>query len=471
MLRVSVDTILSLTGAELLAGERDWFATGLSIDSRACASGCVYVAFPGERADGHDYLKDAILNGARVLVVTRHKDEILPDLTLALNRNVAVIRVPDALAAVQELASYHRGRLLCPVVGITGSTGKTTTKDFIRSVLATQLRVVSTVANHNNELGVPLTVLEAGTDTDVLVIEMGMRGLGQISRLCEIARPTMGLVTNVGTSHVEVLGSPEAIIAAKGELVEAIDQEGAVFLNGDDAASITLLGMSRAPVVRYGLAEECDVRAEDIVLDDTSRASFRLVTPQGESAVTLPVPGRHNVYNALAACAVGLRLAVPLDLVVQGLESAGFSGMRMESLTTASGVSILNDAYNANPTSMKAAIETLASMKPTGKRIAVLGDMAELGNLAELAHFDVGEELGRSGVEALITIGRKARRIYEGARAEGMDTSQMWACATAAEAVPRLRELVVEGDVVLVKASRVMGLEAVVEGLVTPDAG
>lgn len=470
MLRVSVDSILGATGGALLAGEREWFATGLSIDSRNCPPGCVYVAFCGEKADGHDYLRDAIESGARVLLITRAKEDVLPELTVALRRGVAVIRIDDPLTAVQQLAAYHRGRLLCPVVGVTGSTGKTTTKDFLRSVLATRLRVVSTRANHNNELGVPLTLFEAGTDTDVLVVEMGMRGTGQIRHLCDIARPTLGLLTNVGTSHVEVLGSREAVIQAKGELVEAIPAEGAVFLNGDDAASMTLEGCAQAPVTLYGLDEACSVRAEDIELDSASHPSFKLISPQGDVAVQLAVPGRHNVYNALAAAAVALRMAIPLESIAVGLERAEFSGMRMETVVTATGITVLNDAYNANPTSMKAAVDTLAAMQPTGKRIAVLGDMAELGNLTDLAHFEVGEAVGRSGIELLITVGRKARRICEGARAEGMDAESMWACEDVAEALGVLRHSVIEGDVVLVKGSRVMGMEAVVEGMVAPDA-
>jgi len=471
MLRASVDTILSVTNGELLAGEADGFTSGLMIDSRECVLGCVYVAVIGARVDGHDYLRDALERGARVLLVTRGREELLPALTYALKRNAAVIRVDDPLAAVQRLATYHRSRLLCPVVAISGSTGKTTTKDFIRAVLATEMRVVSTVGNRNNEWGVPLTVLSAGTDVDVVVIEMGMRGLGQIAALCEIAKPTLGILTNVGTSHVEVLGSVEAIRHAKGELVQAIPGDGAVFLNGDDDATAILAGASCAPVTRYGIEDGNDIRATDIELDDTSHARFTLVTPQGDIGVRLPVPGRHNVYNALAAAAVGLRLAVPLSQVAQGLAGATFSGMRMETVATASGVTILNDAYNANPVSMKAAVETLGAMRPTGRRIAILGDMAELGGLTDLAHFEIGELVARTGIEGLITVGRRSRRIVEGARAEGMPDEALRCCESADEALVQARDMVVEGDVVLVKASRVMGLEAVVEGMVSPDAG
>ncbi|TLM98705.1 MAG: UDP-N-acetylmuramoyl-tripeptide--D-alanyl-D-alanine ligase, partial [Actinobacteria bacterium] len=281
MLRASVDTIVRVTGGELVFGDLESFATDLTLDSRTATPGCVFVALPGEHVDGHDFLRQALEGGARVLVVTRDRDELASALTIALQRGASVVRVPDAVAAVQGLATWHRSRLLCPVIGVTGSTGKTTTKDFIEAVLSTSLRVVSTQGNKNNELGVPLTVLRAGSNTDVLVVEMGMRGLGQIAHLCEVARPTMGLVTNVGTSHVEILGTQDAIATAKGELVRAIPGDGAVFLNGDDQFTGILSALAAARVTRYGLTEACEVRAESIVLAPDSRASFSLVTVQG----------------------------------------------------------------------------------------------------------------------------------------------------------------------------------------------
>ncbi len=471
MLRISVDTLVETVSGELLCGRPDAYAFGLTIDSRTCEAGNVFLALPGERTDGHDHLREALLSGAHVLVVTRPREQLLSELTIALGRGAAVVRVQDATSALAALAAWHRDRLLCPVIGITGSTGKTTTKDLLSAVLSTQMRVVSTVGNRNNDLGVPLTVLSAGTDTDVLVVEMGMRGPGQIASLCSLAKPTLGLVTNVGVSHIELLGSVGAIADAKGELVEAIPADGAVFLNGDDAHTERLARLAKAPVVRYGTTEGCAVRAVGTTVDDTGRPSFGLATPQGEVDVSLAVPGRHNVYNALAAASVALRLAVPLHEVASALGGAKVTGMRMETFTTAAGVFVINDAYNANPVSMKAAIETLAGIRTGGKRVAVLGDMGELGSLADLAHFELGERVALSGVEVLVTVGRKARRIAEGARAEGMDPASVRPCVTVDEAIEVLDDVVEPGDAVLVKASRFMGLEAVVEGLVNPRVG
>lgn len=471
MLRISAHGIADVTGGDILTGDGEVMANDLVVDSRLIAPGCIFVALPGERVDGHDFITTALQDGARVLIVTRAREELVRVIVAAHERAAVVIRVPDASRAVQDLAAYHRAKLHATVVGITGSTGKTTTKDFVRSVLATELRVVSTEGNRNNELGMPLTILQAGSDTDALVVEMGMRGIGQIARLAEIARPDVGLVTNVGTSHMELLGSQDAIAEAKGELVRAIGTHGAVFLNGDDSYSDVIAVTACAPVVFYGLSERCAVRATDVSLDDESRATFTLVTPQGEAPVSLPVPGRHNVYNALAAAAVGLRLAVPLERVAEGLSEAEMTGMRMETFVSASGVTVINDAYNANPTSMRAAIETLAEMRVPGRRIAVLGDMGELGSLTELAHFKIGEEVPRVGVDVLVTVGTLGKRIADGARADGMSPDVVRPCASVEEAVEVLDDLLVSGDAVLVKASRFMGLERVVEGIVTPRVG
>lgn len=468
MLTAEASTLATAMSGEILAGPRDAVSTEVVVDSRAVTPGCAFVALPGERADGHDFLCAALERGARAVIVTRPAEQLGDLLDAAAAAGCAVIRVDDAYRAVQDLARYHRSRLSCAVVGITGSTGKTTTKDFVDAVLSTTLRVVSTEGNRNNELGVPLTVLRAEVDTDVLVVEMGMRGPGQIAELAEIARPTVAVITNVGTSHIEILGSQEAIADSKAELVERLPSDGAAFLNGDDAYSDRIAGLSPAPVTYYGLDAACPVTAVDIEVDAESRAAFTLRAPAGTVQVALPVPGRHNVYNALAAAAVGLFLGVPLEKVAEGLGSVTVTAMRMEVFSTAGGVTVVNDAYNANPVSMRAAIATLADYETSGARVAVLGDMAELGSLTELAHFRLGEEVAMAGVDVLVTVGERARRIAEGARAKGMLESAVRPCATPAEAAEVLEDLLGEGDVVLVKASRVMGLEAVVDAMVSP---
>jgi UDP-N-acetylmuramoyl-tripeptide--D-alanyl-D-alanine ligase len=469
MLTMPLELLAEVTRGQIIGEPGEVVVNGLAVDSRSVEPGNVFVAFPGEHTDGHGFLAAALEAGARALLITDDPGEHRDIVDMSCERGVGIVRVQDALQAVQDLARYHRDRLFCPVVGVTGSTGKTTTKEFMTSVLGSQRKVVATHGNRNNELGVPLTVLDAGADTDVLIVEMAMRGTGQIAELCEIAAPTLGLVTNVGTSHIELLGSCEAIADAKGELVEAIPEDGKVFLNGDDGRTIALADKSAAEVITYGVAVGCDVRAEEITVDDQSLVSFELAWADEAHPVALRVPGRHNIYNALAAAAVGLELGLDVPAIVTGLESAEAGDMRMQSFESATGVTVINDAYNANPTSMRAAIETLAGIRSARERIAVLGDMAELGSLTELAHFRLGEEIARQPIEFLVTVGPRATRIADGARAEGMTDDFVRVCKTAEEARDLVCQIAEPGDVVLVKASRVMGLERVVEGIVGAD--
>ncbi|HHJ99030.1 MAG TPA: UDP-N-acetylmuramoyl-tripeptide--D-alanyl-D-alanine ligase [Actinobacteria bacterium] len=468
MLRLSVETLVELTGGELISGTPETMINGLAIDSREVEPGSAFGAFVGERTDGHRFVPDALDKGARVVVVTRDSDEVREAVAAHGRGETALVAVDDAYAAIEALAAWHRDRLTCPVIGITGSTGKTTTKDFVRSVLGTTMRVVATSGNRNNELGVPLTVMDAGADTEALVVEMAMRGAGQIAHLCDVARPTAGLVTNVGVSHMEVLGSQEAIASAKGELVQAIPADGQVFMNGDDAWSATLAATASAEVITYGLGSDADITACDVVVTPSGMPSFTLAMPEGAAGITLAVPGKHNVYNALAAAAVGRYLGVPLTEIVRGLEEATFSRWRMETFVSASGVTVINDAYNANPTSMRAAIGALQDLPTCGRRIAVLGDMAELGTLTELAHFELGEEVARSAVDVLVSVGELGRRIADGAKAAGMPEDVVRPCANADEASEVIDDVVEPGDTVLVKASRIMGLETVVEGMMDP---
>lgn len=468
MLTLPVELLVEITGGRLLEGPEETVVNGLCIDSREVQPGAAFVAFTGEKTDGHEYIGSALDAGARCVVVTRDDEQVRATFTERAHSESTLVLVGDPQGAVEALASWHRDRLHIPVIGITGSTGKTTTKDFVRSVLGTHMRTVATAGNRNNELGVPLTIMDAGADTEVLVIEMAMRGPGQITSLCAVARPTAGLVTNVGVSHMEVLGSQEAIASAKGELVAAIPAEGHVFINGDDAWTARMADAASAPVTRYGLGEDADVTARDVEIAPSGAPSFTLVAPEGAVHVTLPVPGRHNVYNALAAAAVGRYLGVPLESIAHGLAEATFSRWRMETFVSASGVTIINDSYNANPTSMRAAVEALEDVPTSGHRVAVLGDMAELGSLTELAHFELGQIVAHSSVDTLVTVGDLGARIADGARAAGMCEDDVRPCIDAIEAIEVLDDLVEIGDTVLVKASRVMGLEVVVEGMMDP---
>jgi UDP-N-acetylmuramoyl-tripeptide--D-alanyl-D-alanine ligase len=470
MVRMSAARLAELTGASIVAGSGDAMFRGVEIDSRAVPAGGAFFALPGAHADGHDWVPAAFRAGAKVAVVARWDAKAAGNAAEASRGETAVLLVDDTADALRALASAHRSSLRCPVVAITGSTGKTSTKDFVAAAMKVGRAVVATRGNRNNELGVPLTLLEADNGTDVLIVEMGMRGGGEIAALCDMARPTHGVVTNIGQTHMETLGSQDAIARAKGELVARIPADGRVFLNGDDHWSRALEARASAPVTWYGLSEGVDVRATDIEVDEAGRPTLTLVTAEGSARTTLPVPGRHNAYNAAAAAAVALALGATLDEVAAGLAHALTSDMRMQVFTTAGGVVVVNDAYNASPTSMRAALATLADMATKGRRIAVLGDMAELGSLTELAHFSLGEVVARSGVDVLVTIGERARRIADGAMAAGMELASVRPCTSIEEASEVLDDLVATDDVVLVKASRCMELERIVEGILTPHA-
>jgi len=467
MVTISAARLAELLNCEIVSGMPETVFSGVDVDTRTLVRGNAFFALPGEQTDGNLFVSAAVKAGARVAVVSRFDEEIAEAVRTA---SIAVLLVPDVAAALRTLASYHRGTLRCPVVGITGSTGKTSTKDFLVAALGPDRNVVATRGNRNNELGVPLTVLEAGAKTGVLIVEMGMRAEHEIETLCTVARPNAGIVTNIGQTHIEMLGTQEAIVRAKGELVGCVPSAGRTFLNGDDAWSRSLQERSAAPVTWYGLGSSVDVRVTDLAVDDLGRASFTL-NAGGESArVALPLPGRHHAYTAAAATAAALWLGETLDEVAKRLATVKVTGMRMQVFVAANGITVVNDAYNANPTSMHAGVEALADMKAHGVRVAVLGDMAELGSLTELAHFRIGEDVARSGIERLVTVGERARRIAEGAIADGMLPTSVRACATVAEASEVLDDMLESGDVVLVKASRSMGLERIVERILATDA-
>jgi len=505
VLSASVQEIAAVVSGGLCPADSGVRVTGVAIDSRTVEPGMLFVAFPGDRADGHDFIDEAVDKGAAAVVFARNPSVGAPSgpsggvpgpgngldgsgggVSAGLGGgrlwtigSVPTIRVPDGKRALQQLAAWHRSRLPVTVVGVTGSTGKTTTKDMLASVLGVRFKTVATERNLNNEIGVPLTLLAAAEYTDVIVCEMGMRGAGQIAELADIARPDIGVITNVGTSHIGLLGTQEAIADAKGELARAIPLTGSVLVNGDDGYAAAVVRGAQARIISFGPGAHNDVRAEDIRLDRYGRASFSLACRgvrrddgsgcEAEAcAVTLPIAGRHNVYNALAAAAVGLQLGLTFTEIAQGLAATQVTDMRMEVLHSPKGVTVINDAYNASPHSMSVAIMALMEMEATGRRCAVLGDMAELGAHSKDAHFGIGEDLAKQGIDLLVTVGEQARHIVEGARQAGLDGLRIHMFDDPCEAGGFLGEELRSGDTVLVKASRVMGLERIAERLVTP---
>jgi UDP-N-acetylmuramoyl-tripeptide--D-alanyl-D-alanine ligase len=351
------------------------------------------------------------------------------------------------------------------VIGITGANGKTSTKDLADAVAKTRFRVHASPGSFNNEIGLPLTLLTAPPDTQVLVAEMGARRLGDVKLLSGIARPDVVVVTNVGVAHMEVFGSWASIVEASAESVDALGPDGLAILNADDPVAIGYADRCPGRVAAFGTRSASDVRADDISLDPEGRASFRMTADGAEVRVRLAVPGEHMVSNALAAAAVGRELGISLDEAAHALGEAAVSPWRMETFTTAAGVRVLNDAYNANPESTAAALRTARWIAGEERLIAVLGEMAELGPISAEEHDRVGALAARIRVDRLITVGDPARAVARAALREGMELEDVVSYGTAAEALEDVRVAARAGDLVLCKGSRVAALETIAEAL------
>ena len=420
------------------------------IDSRQVRPGDLFVALPGERVDGHDYARAAVEAGAAGVLAAR--DVGLPSVVVA-----------DPAAALGTLACWTCARLPAKVVGITGSTGKTSTKDLVAQVLERAGTTVAPPGSFNNELGLPLTVLSADETTEYLVLEMAARGTGHIAWLCSVAPPDVGVVLNVGVAHLGEFGSRDAIAQAKGELVEALRPDGLAVLNASDERVRAMRSRTVARVVETGV----EYVAEAVTVDDFGRPSFALVTPNGRAGVRMRLVGEHHVGNALAAAAVGEWAGVSTDDVADALSAATpRSRWRMEVRDAPNGAVVLNDAYNANPDSMRAALKTLAEIGRRGRRTwAVLGEMAELGEAAWDAHDELGRLVVRLNIGRLVVVGPHAKGIHAGASLEGSWGNEAVYVDDADAAVALLRAEVEPGDAVLVKASRAAGLERVAMAL------
>ena len=421
------------------------------VDSRKVGRGDLFVALPGERTDGHKFATDAVARGARGVLVSE-----LPE---GLPSEAAAFVVSDTLAALQRLAAGRRERRRAKVIGVTGSVGKTTTKEITAAVLSTRYQVLKNEANYNNEIGLPLTVLELTTRHERAVLEMGMYAPGEIRTLCEIAKPQVGIVMNVGPAHLERLGSLEAIAAAKAELPESLPAHGIAVFNADDPLVMTMVERTKAQPVTYGTAQGADTRATDIQSHGLEGVSFQLHWQGATSWAETKLPGRHIVSNALAAAAVALTDGMTLVDVTSALAQAE-PPLRVRTHRASSGATVIDDVYNAGPASMAAALDLLAEIP--GRRIAVLGDMRELGPTEREEHRAVGRRAAETA-DVIHAVGELGELIAEAARAEGHRDTHHWPTKEAAgEAVAAdLRA----DDVVLVKASRAMEFETLVEAL------
>ncbi len=438
----------------------------ITTDTRKIEKGDLFIALRGENFDGAEFAADALQKGASAVLVGA---PLSKSVEKALkNAKGAVLTVSDTLAAYQAIAHAWRMKFGVPVVAITGSNGKTTTKDLTAAVLSARGTVCRTAANYNNEVGLPLTLLGMTSGDVAAVVEIGMRGLGQIAALAPVAAPSIGIVTNVCEVHMELLGSIENIAKAKAELVQAIPAGGTVILNADDArvAAMCSLAVDGVRVLTYGIGADADVRAEALRL--TSDGSQFMVTWNNERHdYSIPLAGRHNVSNALAALAAGFALGYTPQEMQTGLQRLAVTKMRYE-VHEVGAWTFINDAYNASPSSMAAALETTTNLYE-GRKIAVLGDMLELGDAAEEAHRRIGRRVAELGFAALVTYGPQSRWIHTAAEAAGCPVCRH--AETHEAAAEHLRSLLRDGDTVLFKGSRGMKMEAVIALLTGEEAG
>jgi UDP-N-acetylmuramoyl-tripeptide--D-alanyl-D-alanine ligase len=484
VIELTLAEIAEIVGGRLHLADPATTVTGsVEFDTRALTPGSLFLALPGERVDGHDFAAQAVESGAVAVLAAREVDApsiVVPPLPdgEAHERSVALTGDKDGsgasvLAALGKLARHvvvELSRKGLTVVGVTGSSGKTSTKDLIAQMLEPLGTTVAPPGSFNNELGHPWTALRADTSTRHLVLELSARGPGHIAELAAVAPPRIGVVLNVGTAHVGEFGSREGIAKTKGELVEALPADGVAILNFDDPLVAAMASRTQARVVGVGESPAAHVRAVDVKLDDEARASFRLVTQAGEADVKLPLHGEHHVGNALSAAAVALELGSTVDEVAARLSTVELrSGRRMEVTTRPDGVTIVNDSFNANPESMRAALKSLASMSTKRRAWAVLGVMGELGEDTVTAHDDIGRLVVRLNIGKLIVVGESAAAMHHGATQEGSWGEESTLVPDAEAAIALLHDQLQPGDVVLVKASKVAKLWRVADALLAPE--
>jgi len=458
----TTEEILEATTGKLLCGDLRRTFSKIFIDSRMAAVDGVFVAIIGDIHDGHTFLADVVRQGVRGLVISRKKAEHLP-LADWKTKAVACIAVEDTTRALGDMAAFNRRRSQASVVGITGSNGKTTTRQMTATVVSQQYNTLATAGNFNNEIGLPLTLLGLEPDHQWAVVELGTNNPGEIARLAAICSPDIGVITNIGPAHLKGLGSIEGVAQEKGSLLKGLRQNGKAILNADDPRVLQLARQTRNEVVLYGLSADAAVRATD-VNEDEDGINFRLNLAAEKILIRLNAPGRFMVTNALAAAAVGNQLGISSSTIKAGLEAFTPVSGRMNILHPRNQIHIIDDTYNANPDSMKAALATLNTMRAGCRGVFVAGDMLELGEQAPELHKNIGRLAVQSGISRLYTRGDFAESVASGAREEGLAAADI-VTGTRQEIIADLIKWLQPGDWILVKGSRGMAMEKVVEGL------
>ena len=454
---LTIEEIVKATNGSLLEGDKSAVITNISTNSREIGEGELFIPLVGEKFDGHEFIQAAFELGAAA-VLTQKDTELFIDKT--------IIKVRDTKKALGDIARYYKAKHNVPTVAVTGSVGKTTTKDMLYSVVSQKYNTLKTLANYNNDIGLPWTIFRLEKEHEAAVLEMGMNHFGEIDYLASIGNPDVAVITNIGESHIENLGSREGIFKAKMEITNRFTKDNTLIVNGDDDYLSTVKGRGDYKVVYYGIKNpQNDVYAKDIENNGLSGITFTAVANGREYKAEISVPGVHNVYNALAAICVGLEFDIPMEQILVGIKTFEPTAQRL-AVEDYKGITIINDCYNASPDSIRAALNVLKDTKAE-RRIAVLGDVLEMGDFAAEAHYKLAPALKECGVDMLVTAGENMKNLARGAEEQGI--KEIHAFDKTLEVSNYIKETVKKGDAVLIKASHGMRFNEVYDAIKTED--
>ena len=459
---IKVKDFITICNAKVLSGDKEEILENFKKDTRDIKEGDTYIGIKGEKFDGNLFFDKAFENGAKACIL---EDIEIEKSTLEKYKEKIIIVVENTIKAMQEIAKYKRDGYDIPVIGLTGSVGKTSTKDIIASVMSKKYKTLKTLGNYNNHIGVPLTILSL-KDHQSAVIEMGMNHEGEIRVLTKIAKPTMCVITNVGTAHIEYLGTRENILKAKLEIIEGMEEDGLIIINNDNDLlhKWYMENKNSKNIMTYGIENQSDIMAKNIRFDDNG-STFELNIDGKKYEVRINVGGKHFISNSLAGICVGIKNDIPMEEIIKGISEFELTKKRMEIKKGINESTIINDCYNANYDSMNAALEYLGITK-ANKKIAVLGDMLELGKEEKNLHEKVGESVYKNNIDILITVGKASKNIANKAKELGMDEKRIFTYEEKEEAIKKLQNIIEKNDYILIKASNSMHFDEITEKIV-----